>query len=90
MCGSIFSASQCAKEYAYDYGEVLDNIEKVNVSGVEDNKKQINVEFENELRKMSDPLAKINEQHKNDSFIDYGTGKAVPLTQSYIKDGIIV
>ena len=90
ICGSIFDASQCAKEYAYDYGEILDNIEKVNVSGAEDNKKQINVEFENELRKMSDPLAKINEQHKNDSFIDYGTGKAVPLTQSYIKDGIIV
>jgi hypothetical protein len=90
VCGATYNASQQAEEYAHDFGETLDNIEKVNTGGAESDKKQINIDFENELRKMGDPLAKINEQHKNDSFIDYGTGKAVPLTQSYIKDGIIV
>lgn len=53
LCGSVWRASQDAEQYAFDYGETLENI--VAVSGGDNaalDHKQLQVDFEAELMKM--------------------------------------
>lgn len=49
MCGAVFNASKHAEEFAYDYGEQLEETLRLNGGSYEDDVKQINQEFENYL-----------------------------------------
>ncbi len=49
MCGAVFNASKHAEEFAYDYGEQLEETLRLNGDSYEDDVKQINQEFENYL-----------------------------------------
>ena len=57
VCGAIFNASSHAEEFAFDYGEFLEAIEKnAEASNPEEIKKQVTVDFEKALQEIHDPL----------------------------------
>lgn len=85
VVGALYMASQSAEQFAYDFGETLDTIENVNTDGSTD-RKQINIEFEEELSKMQDPLLKVEKDHR----IDFGFGKSQDLDYGSVSSGIIL
>ena len=60
VCGSLFNASQHAEEYAFDFGETLDTIVNVSSGGSNYSQAQVQVEFEQELQKLLNPV-QVNE-----------------------------
>lgn len=62
VCGSLYNASLHAEEFAFDYGETFDNIQKVNNNSSDLNKQQMVVDFEQALRQIHDPLMKQSQQ----------------------------
>ena len=70
VCGALFNASKNAEQFAFDFGENLDTTLQVSNTAANDSyaKKQINIEFEEEIKKLLDPLSrqkqKIIEQSK--------------------------
>lgn len=72
LAGSVYMASQDAEQYAYDYGEDLDTVLNYNQITTNQNtmRKQINVDFEQELQNMLTPKSiqnAINEDKKNNN-----------------------
>lgn len=67
LCGSLYSASQHLEEYAFDYGESIDDTLRVNTFNTsrEQVQNQINVAFEQELQDLLTPKS-IKEQMKKD------------------------
>lgn len=52
VCGAIWNASQHAEEFAFEYGEDIDNMTAVsNTPSESEVKKQIQVDFEEELKR---------------------------------------
>lgn len=66
VCGSIFFASQDAEKYAFDYGENLNLIQEVSTSNTNTLQKQLVVDFEEELKKVQDPILKWKEKVKEE------------------------
>ena len=76
FCGAAFTASKYAEEYAYNYGEDYDAFLGANENEVlqgEEKKKQLMVDFEQQLREMgisNKPLEqKKKEDENNNPFI---------------------
>ncbi len=92
VCGATFNASQHAEQYAYDYGESLDDTMQVNNDkNYSSTVQQIAVDFEQEMQKLLDPLQRNVETNKeSDVHMDFGLGKAQPIPNSFLTDGIIV
>lgn len=97
LCGSLYNASQHAEEFAFEYGEDLSLA--VEVSGTatneENQKKQITVDFEQELQRAFENAAhrQYREEmvkHDENVFMDFGRGKAKALNPYYLSQGIIV
>lgn len=86
VCGALWNASQNAEQYAFDYGEDLDNISTVNTQNTTMNLNQITVDFENELKQVFTGLDTSKETKK----MDFGFGPAVPMTGEFISQGIMV
>ena len=57
LCGSIFSASSYAEQYAYDYGDNLELFLQNELEDKDKSLKQLTVDFEQELAKLN-PLSK--------------------------------
>lgn len=93
ICGALWNASKHADEFAFEYGETLDTI--IDVSNQTDtfDKKQLTINFEEELNKafdiMQEKTAKINE-HDMSQFMDFGMGKAQIIDPFYLANGIII
>ena len=93
ICGALWNASKHADEFAFEYGETLETI--IDVSNQTDtfDKKQLTINFEEELNKafdiMQEKTAKINE-HDMSQFMDFGMGKAQVIDPFYLANGIIV
>lgn len=51
-CGAIYNASKHAEEFAYDYGEQLEDVLRINGDSKEDDVKQLTVDLERELLEM--------------------------------------
>ncbi len=66
VCGATFTASGYAEEYAYNYGETLEQILEVNSNIDADIKKQLVVDFENELHKLGPQLRPQKEETKKE------------------------
>ena len=97
VCGSVWNASLHAEEFAFDYGETLDTITEVSSSkNGETARRQIAVDFEEELNKIFDPMQrqqskeKSNEQSHTTTFRDFGMGSAQALQNQYLANGIII
>ena len=92
FCGSLFSASQDLDEFVYNYGEDVEDM--INVSSSTDTshtRQQIQVDFEEELAKitMPDSIKKQQERDK-DAFMDFGNGPAQTPSGPLIGDGMII
>ena len=93
ICGALWNASKHADEFAFEYGETLETI--IDVSNQTDtlDKKQLTINFEEELNKafdiMQEKTAKINE-HDMSQFMDFGMGKAQIIDPFYLANGIII
>lgn len=97
VCGSMFTASKYAEQYAFDYGEDLDTVREV--SSPNSFNQQINQEFQDELQKLFDP--RLRQQQKTtqkenqsvtpkDGLMDFGFGKSETYNPLYVSQGIIV
>lgn len=64
LCGSLYTASQFAEEYSYNYGENLEAALDVNVSENDDlRKQQMIAEFQEELAKIYSDFALADQQY---------------------------
>lgn len=82
VCGSIYSASQNAEQFAFDYGETLTDIVTTNAS--DPTGQNINVNFEEELKR-----AFSRKNTVNNNQMDFGMGVAKPITGTFASDGIL-
>lgn len=85
ICGAIFNASKNAEQYAFDHGEDLETITTFNSESDKQNKKQITLDFEEELKKIFTP-------EDDPNLLDFGMGKAKPfeLNTYYLSQGIVI
>lgn len=89
VCGSIYNASKHAEEFAFFYGEDLENLVSVSTEAAEFDKKQVQIDMEEELKKLfsSPVLGNTEKKATEDSFVDFGMGRA---SSDFYLDGIIV
>lgn len=96
ICGSVWNASQHAEEFAFEYGEDIENIINVSMSNDNSNLEQITLDFENELKNVFSTLPKNTQNDKkqfNSKQLDFGFGPAVPVTSdvgALISEGIML
>ena len=93
MCASVYTASQHAEEYSFEYGDDIDNITTVSTATTNSDKQQITVDFENELKNAFSLLKQPEKEEKdedNSLGMDFGLGPAVPVPSQYISQGIMV
>lgn len=84
LCGSLFTASKYAEEYAYNYGEDYDAFLGANETAVqkdENFKKQLMIDFEEELKNMN-PIQHNNQNNNNQ--------KQEEEQQPFIMDGVVI
>ncbi len=83
LCGSLFTASKYAEEYAYNYGEDYDAFLGANETAIqkdENFKKQLLIDFEEELKNMN-PIQQSNNTNTN---------KQNEEQQPFIMDGVVI
>ena len=91
VCGSVYTASQHVEEYAFEYGDDIENITQVSGSTEQQNKEQITVDFEEELKNAFSALRKEDTNTSETSkTMDFGLGPSVPFTNNYISEGIML
>lgn len=93
VCGSLWNASLHAEEYDFDYGDTLETITQVSANKNSEDKHQIIVDFEEELKKISDPLTTHISQKKKEeeAFMDFGFGRATTnFNAQFLQNGIVV
>ena len=84
VCGSLYTASQFAEEYGYDYGENLDAALDINVAAPDEfRKQQMILEFQEELTKIYADIQTATE------IIDYQKKQEYEMYQD-IMNGIII
>lgn len=92
VCGATFNASKHAEEFAFDFGETLEDMINVSTStDASQMKQQIQVDFEEELAKITIPDSiKKQQERDKDAFIDFGNGPAQTPSGPLIGDGMII
>ena len=91
VCGATFNASKNAEQYAFDYGEDIENTLAVSNTQQANTKEQITVNFEDELKKVFETASVSNDTSKNAKQIDFGFGPATPVDNgTFISQGIMV
>lgn len=85
FCGSLYFASLNAEQFAYDYGESYEVMETTNLYGstLEQQREQITLDFENELKKISNFSYAKQQRDKNEQdfmYRDFGMGKSQKVT----------
>ena len=88
VCGATFNASKNAEQYAFEYGEDFENIQKANIDIQTATKQQITLDFENELKQVLGNLPKNPSEEAKQ--MDFGFGPAVPYTGEFVSQGICV
>lgn len=93
VCGALFNASQHAEQFAFEYGEDLENAVTVNNSGIEMTRQQIEIDMEDILKHIQDPILKNNAK-KIQPPDPFGIGTMNKPTTNfsplYLYEGIIV
>jgi len=85
ICGSLWNASKHADEFAFEYGEDLDVAVSVSNTNSTYDKKQIQIDMEEELKKIFQ--SSVKQEENKSPFMDFGFG---PATSIGYYDGIIV
>ena len=66
ITAAVYNASQNAEQFAFDYGETLDTVIKVSSTNNSDSyKEQVKVAFEDELKKLFDPISKVKQDNSS-------------------------
>ena len=85
VCGALWNASKHAEEYAYDFGEDLQTIQTSNAISDNNDKKQVLVDIEEELKN----FGLFNRPEGKG--LDFGFGKAIPMPGgSFVSDGMLI
>ena len=101
LCGSIYTASKYAEEFAYDYGESLETISNVNIGGQFSDAQQLVVDFEEMLKNTStfSPTQGVqqntnNNQQQQTNNINQKNSQQKnsqpDMTRVYINDGLLI
>ncbi len=93
VCGATFNASQDAEQFAFDFGETLEDLVNVSTANNEaETKKQINIDFEQALQEMFTPnsIKKERQKASEEGFIDFGNGPSTPYIGPSVSDGILI
>ena len=102
VCGATFTASKHAEEFAFDYGETLNIIKNVANDQGTITQKQIQIDFENELKNLYNPLnnykppeevviEKPKQENKTkQTNLDFGMGPAEVYKPAFTSQGIMV
>ena len=87
VCGSLYNASQNIEQFAFEYGEDLDNIVTMNkdTNSLPAVKQQISIAFEQELQNLLMPksVLKLKEQEEKDNLNQYNN---IPI----VGDGMLI
>jgi hypothetical protein len=90
VCGSIWNASQNAEQFAFEYGEDIQTTIEVSSGNDGIDRKQINLDFEQELMKTFGSNVEKQMGNGNPTFMDFGMGKATTqFNSNYVANGII-
>ena len=91
VCGATWNASKHADEFAFEFGEDIENLVSASSSdNIELHKQQITLDFEEELKKIHLPNSNIIKENSDSAFLDFGMGSAQVLTPYYISQGILI
>lgn len=94
VCGALFNASKHAEEFAFFWGEDIDNVVEVSGSNSTLSRQQVAIDMQTELNKLFDPMqetAKQQTKKDEDSFVNFGLGSATSnFNALYLSNGIIV
>lgn len=99
VAGSTFNASKHAEEYAFDYGEDLDETISANQTPGTVDINQLTLDFEAEMMKILSPIQVNSTDSEHNNCINnreasfhqiINTQKEIPLPSSYVMDGIII
>lgn len=91
VCGAVWNASRNADEFEYDFGESIDTVMSVSSDITASSlSQQIAIDFEQEMQKVLDPIQSQVSKQEKDVHTDFGLGKAQPIYNPSILDGIIV
>ena len=85
VCGSIFEASKHAEEFAFDYGESLEETISFNKETSSTSAEQLALEFEAEIQRLLDPLKETRKEEQKT--------KINPMMQqpnAYVFDNMII
>ena len=87
VCGALYNASQNIEQYAFDYGESLeDTIRVSNSDNVDIVRQQVNIEFEKELQNLLTPRsirqAQQKDQEENNNKNSYNP--------AYVSQGMLI
>lgn len=85
LCGAMWNASQNADQFAFDYGEDLDNTLNINTEQVYDSS-QVSLDLENEIKNVFSGL----DTSKKSKQLDFGFGPAVPMAGEFISQGVMI
>ena len=95
VCGALWTASKHGEEFDFDYGDTLDviiDVAEESTPGQE--KEQLTLDFENELKRTSNifskELTKDKEDNKDSTYLDFGLGAATTDFDPFLDDGIII
>jgi hypothetical protein len=90
VCGATYNASKNAEQYAFEYGEDIETTIEVSSGSNEYDKKQINLDFEQELMKTFGSDVERQAMSNDNQFMDFGMGKATTqFNSNYVANGII-
>ena len=82
VCGSVYNASQHAEEFAFEFGEDIENMLTVSSNSEYKERKQIQIDLEEELK---------HTFNNSNIFMDFGQGKATSdYNPLYAMNGIII
>lgn len=82
VCGAIYNASQHAEEFAFEFGEDIENMLTVSSNSEYKERKQIQIDLEEELK---------HTFNNSNIFMDFGQGKATTeYNPLYAMNGIII
>ena len=82
VCGAIYNASQHAEEFAFEFGEDIENMLTVSSNSEYKERKQIQIDLEEELK---------HTFTDSNLFMDFGQGKAtIDYNPLYAMNGIII
>lgn len=70
-CAAIYNASKHAEEFAYDYGEQMEDVLRLNGIAKDDDVKQLTVDLENELLKMGQDRLRVHPSDADKGTEDY-------------------